>query len=325
MTIHLKAAIVAGALGIGFAPAHHADAQTYPTQTIKIIVPTSAGGPVDIVGRMVADILSKRGWLAVVENRPGAGGLLGAREVARAPPDGYTLLVGNTGTLAVNPAVSANPGYDPVKSFAPVAKVWESYQLLTVHESSPWRSLKELIEYAKSNPGRLNYAHLGTGSQPHLSGEYFKMRSDTNIVGVSFRGGVEASTAVLSQAVQMTFADVSILLPLVRDGKLRALAISSAKRSPLALELPTMMEAGVPDYEVTSFFGIVAPAGTPDQIVRTLNAAINEGLKTPETQAKIARFGAVSNPGSPEDFASLIFAHGKHWAEIAKSTGVRTN
>src|SRR5262249_43630798 len=229
------------------------------------------------------------GQPVVVENRPGAAGSLGARAVMTAPPDGLTLLAGNTSVLAVIPSVSASAGYDPTPNFSAVAKVSESYQILVVHPSSPWRTAKELVDYAKANPGKLNYAHTGAGGLPHLTGELFQLRAGVRMVGVPFRSGGESVTGTLNRAVDLTFESITILLPLTREGKLRALAITSAARTPLAPDLPTMVEAGVPDYEVTTFNGIVAPAGTPGAIVNKLNAAINEGLQTSEMKATIAQ------------------------------------
>ena len=228
------------------AAATPAAAQTYPDKPIRLIVPGAPGGPTDVPARLATQFLPKLGQPAVIENRPGAGGALGARAAATAPPDGHTLLVANTSVLAVFPAVSASAGYDPTKDFAPVAKFSESFQILVVSPSSPWRSVKDLVETAKANPGKLNYAHTGRGGLPHLTGELFLARTGVDIVGVPYRSGGEAVTAVLSEAVHMTFEGITILLPLIRDGKLRALAVTSRARTPLAPDLPTMMEAGVP-------------------------------------------------------------------------------
>src|SRR5262249_19273679 len=236
-------------------------AQTYPDKPIKLIVPGASGGPTDVPARLAAQFLPRLGQPVVIENRPGAGGAIGARAVAAAPPDGYTLLVANTSVLAVIPAVSASAGYDPTRSFAPVAKFSESFQILVVHPASPWTSVKELIAYAKANPGKLDYAHTGAGGLPHLTGELFLARAGVDIVGVPYRSGGESVTAVLSQAVHMTFEGITILLPLIREGKLRALAVSGRARTALAPDLPTMIEAGVPDYDVTTFNGFMAPAG----------------------------------------------------------------
>jgi len=298
-------------------------AQTYPDHPIKLIVPSASGGPTDIPARMTAGFIPKLGQPGVVENRPGAGGALGARSVASSPPDGYTLLVGNTSVFAVNPAVSTSAGYDPLKDFAPVAKFSESFQILVVDPSLRVTSVKELLDYIKANPGKLNYAHTGVGGLPHLTAELFIARTGANIVGVPYRSGGEAVTALLGQNVQMTFEAISILLPLIRDGKVRALAVTSPARTPLAPDLPTMMEAGVPNYEVTTFNGIAAPAGTPAPIIGKLNAAINEGLLTAATKETLAKLGAVASPGSPQDFAAFIAAELAKWKSVAQQANVK--
>jgi tripartite-type tricarboxylate transporter receptor subunit TctC len=303
-----------------------AAAQAYPDKPIRIIVPAGPGGPTDLPARLASQILPpKFGQPVVIENRPGVGGVLGARAVIASPADGYTLMAGNTSVLAVYPSVSASAGFDPRTAFAPVAKVSESYQILVVHASSPWKTVKELVDHAKANPGKLNYAHTGAGGLPHLTGELFRARSGADFVGVPYRSGGEAVSAVLSQAVHMTFESITILLPLIRDGKVRALAITSGKRTPLAPDLPTMVEAGVPDYEVTTFNGIVAPAGTPAGIVNMLNVAINDGLKTQEVQDLIKRLGAVSVPGSAADFTAFIAAQNVKWQDVAKSANIKVN
>jgi len=289
-------------------------------------VPAGAGGPTDVPARLASQILQpKLGQPIVIENRPGAGGAIGARAVASALPDGYTLLAGNTSVLAVGPSVSASAGYDPVKDFAAVAKVSESYQILVVHPSQPWKTVKDLVEHSKANPGALNYAHTGAGGLPHLTGELFIARSGAMLTGVPYRSGGEAVTAVLSEAVQMTFESITILLPLIREGKVRALAITSGRRTPLAPDLPTMIEAGVPDYEVTTFNGIAAPAGTPVHIVELLNAAMNEGLKSDEIQATIKRLGAVSQPGTAADFGAFIAAQSRKWRAVAKDANIKVD
>ena len=301
-------------------------AQSYPSQPVRIIVSSSPGGPNDTVARLASQILTaKFGQPAVVENRAGAGGALAAREVAAAKPDGHTLMVGNTSTMAVIPAMQAKPGYDSLKDFAPVALFWESYQLLVVHASSPWQSARDFIDAAKSTPGKITYAHTGPGGMPHLSGELFQARTGTKLVPVPYRSGGELATAVLTHATDASIGDFAAMIALVREGRLRALAVTSAARTPLAPEIPTMMELGVPDYDVTTFFGIVAPAGTPDDIVNTLNAALNDGLKTAEAQALIQRIGVVSRPGTPEDFAGFIAAKRRQWGTVAEAIGMKAN
>jgi tripartite-type tricarboxylate transporter receptor subunit TctC len=301
---------------------HAADA--YPNRPIKIIVPAAPGGPNDDPARMAVQILPpKLGQPVVVEHRPGAGGAIGTREVAKAAPDGYTLLSAGTGMLAVTPVLSASAGYDPTRDFAPVAEFMEGFHVLVVHPSSPWQSVRDLIDDARANPGKINFAHTGTGNLPHLSAELFMSRAGVSLVGVPYRSGGESVTAVLGQAVHMAFDNVTLLLPLVAEGKLRALAVTSPARSALAPALPTMMEAGVPDYDVTTFFGIAAPAGTSPAIVNTLNTAIVEALNTPQMQQTIARLGAVARPGSPSDFAAVIAAHAKKWAALGKAANIK--
>jgi tripartite-type tricarboxylate transporter receptor subunit TctC len=299
-------------------------ADAYPNKPIRIIVPAAPGGPNDDPARMAAQILPpKLGQPVVVEHRPGAGGAIGTREVARAAPDGYTLLSAGTGMLAVTPVLSASAGYDPTRDFAPVAEFMEGFHVLVVHPSAPWRSVKDLVDDARANPGKINFAHTGTGNLPHLSAELFMSRAGVSLVGVPYRSGGQSVTAVLGQAVHMAFDNVTLLLPLVAEGKLRALAVTSRARSALAPDLPTMIEAGIPDYDVTTFFGIVAPAGTEAAIISTLNRIIVEALREPQMQQTIARLGGVARPGSPADFAAVIAAHTKKWAALGKVANIK--
>lgn len=293
-----------------------AAAQDYPVRPIHLIVPAAPGGPTDLPARLVAQVLPSLGQPGVVENRPGGGGVVGARSVATAVPDGYTLLVGNTSVLAVNPAVSASAGYDPDKNFAPVVKVSESYQILVVAPSSPYRSVADVIAFARQHPGKLNVAHTGQGGLPHLTVKLLEARAGIELVGVPYRSGAESVTAVLGGQVDMTLEGITILLPLIRDGKLRALAVTSRTRTPLAPDLPTMIEAGVPDYEVTTFNGLVAPAGTPAAIVARLNAAINAGLQSADMQNRLRTLGALSRPNTPAEFAAFIAAEHARWAAL---------
>src|SRR5215831_16221598 len=232
------------ALCLGLNAADPVAAQDYPTQPLKVIVPAAPGGPSDFPARLASQILPSRlGQPVIVENRGGAGGAIGARAVAGSPPDGYTLMVGNTSTLAVIPAVSVSAGYDPIKDFAPIAKVTEGFQIVVVHPSSPWKSINGLVEDSKSNPGKLNYAHTGPGGLAHLAGELFILRSGAKLTGISYRSGAESVTAVLSRAVDVTLENVAILAPLIRDGKVRALAVANKTRTPLLPDVPTLAEA----------------------------------------------------------------------------------
>ena len=304
-------------------PGNAEGASVYPSKPIKIIVPSAAGGPTDVPARLASQILPKLGQPVVVENRPGAAGALGTREVMKAAPDGYTLLSGGSAMLGVLPALSSNVGYDPTRDIAPVALFMEGFQILVVHPSSPWTSVSDVIAAAKANPGRFNYAQVGTGHLTHLAGELFMLGTGTKLVGVPYRSGGESLTAVLSQAVHMTFENVAILLPLIAEGKLRALAVTSRARSPLVPNIPTMIEAGVPDYEVTGFFGIEAPATTPTPIVNLLNATINEALRTPEMTATMAKLGVAPRPCSPEEFAAIIAAYIQKWRVVGKAANIK--
>jgi len=300
-----------------------AGAQSWPDRAIRLVVPAAPGGPTDIPARLLSQILPKLGQPVVVENRPGAGGAIGARSVASAVPDGYTLLVGNTSVLAVIPAVSPSAGYDPAKSFAPVAKISESYQTLVVHPSAPWKSVREFVADAKANPGKFNLAHTGAGGLPHLTAELFKASTGVDLLGVPYKSGGEAVTALLGQQVHVTFEAISILLPLIRDAKVRALAITSRNRTPLASDIPTMIEAGVPDYEVSTFYGVVAPAGTAPDIVAKLNIAINEGFAAEDMRAAISKLGSTPALGSADAFAAFMAAQTAKWGEVAKKANIK--
>lgn len=304
-------------------PARAADA--YPTKPIKIIVPAAPGSPSDVPARIASQILTSRlGQPVVVENRPGAGGGLGAKIAAAAPPDGYTLLIGNSSNLAAIPAVSDNAGYDPVTSFAPIVRIMEGFQLLAVHSESPWKTLKDFIADAKARPGAINYGHTGPGGLPHLAAELFMLRTGTNLTAVSYRGG-ESANAILSQTIQATFENISILRGLVEDGKLRALAVMHKSRSTLLTAVPTMAEAGVADCEANTFFGLVAPAGTPADVVDKLNQAVNDELATPAMQTAIAALGSEVVQNSPKEFAAYIATQSKLWIDVGKAAGIRVN
>jgi tripartite-type tricarboxylate transporter receptor subunit TctC len=298
-------------------------AQTYPARPIRLIVPAGPGGPNDVLARLLAQHLPQTlGSTVVVENHAGGGGRIGARVVAAAEPDGHTLLIGNTATLANIPAFSKNVGYDPIKSFTAVAKITDSFQVLVVRQDFPAQSVAELIAYAKAKPGKLNFASSGAGNLTHLAGELLNLKTGIGIVHVPYKSTAESVTAILSDQVQLTFSSISTVLPHLRENKIKALAVSGAKRAPELPDVPTMVESGVSDYVVTSFFGVVAPAGTPADIVTKLNAAINEGLKVPAIVASMRRLGAEPSTGSPQEFAAFIVAELKKWTAVAQSSGI---
>jgi tripartite-type tricarboxylate transporter receptor subunit TctC len=301
-------------------------ADDYPNRPIKIVVPASAGGPTDVPARIASEILNaKFDQAVVVEHRPGAGGAIGARDVANAVPDGYTLLAGNTSTLAVIPAVSKSAGYDPTKSFLPIVRITEGFQILVVNPASPWKTLKDFIDFAKANPGKINYAHTGPGGLPNLAGELFMLRSGTKLTGVSYRSGGESATAVLGKAVDATFENIAILRALIQSGKLRGLAAQNRTRTPLLPALPTMAEEGVPNCEANTFFGLVAPAKTPPDIIQKISNIMNEGLTKPEIQKTIAVLGSEAKPNSPAEFAAYIAQQHRKWVAVGKAAHVEVD
>jgi tripartite-type tricarboxylate transporter receptor subunit TctC len=313
-----------GSVLLSTAAGRASTADDYPNKAVKIVVAAAAGGPTDVPARIASQILTpKLAQPMVVENRPGAGGALGARVVATSAPDGYTLLMGNTSTLAVIPAVAESAGYDPVKDFAPIVRITEGFQILVVHPDSPWKTVKDFVEHAKANPGKINYGHTGPGGLPHLAGELFMLRSGARLTGVSYRSGGESSTAVLGKTIDATFENIAILRGLIIEGKLRALAVQNKIRTPLLPNVPTMTEAGVPDCEANTFFGLVAPAGTPAAIIKKLSAVMNEGLATPEMQNTITNLGSEAKPNTPEEFAAYVAVQHKKWMAVGKAANVK--
>ena len=317
-------AIVATIFG-ALAPA--AGAQTYPNRPVKIIMPFAPGGPTEFIIRLIADRLTGTlGQAFIIENRPGgAGGTVGARSVAVAEPDGYTLLFSSPGPLVTAAAVYRNLDYDPIKSFAPIAMVIYAPQMLVVHPSVPATSIPELIAYAKSNPGKIAFGSSGYGTQPHMLGEMLKLTAGVDIVHVPYRGAGQSVTDLLAGQVQMIFETTAILLPHVEGGRLRALAVATQARSPLLPGVPTTAESGYPKLIASFWSGLLAPAGTPPNIVQKLNAAINEILKSKEAQTGLARLNAEAKAGSPQDFAAFIAAETPRWAAIANATGIKAD
>ncbi|MET0630868.1 MAG: tripartite tricarboxylate transporter substrate binding protein [Xanthobacteraceae bacterium] len=312
------------ALAVGICGMSAASAQPYPARPIKLIVPFPPGGPVDVTARIIAQHLPRTlGQTVVVENRAGAAGALGAKAVAGSDPDGYTLLCGNISTLVVLPAVTNNRDYDPAKAFVPIAKVSQNHEVLVVHPAFPAKSVAELVAYAKANPGKLNFGSAGHGNATHLAAELFKLKTGTDIVHIPYKGAAEAVTGVLGGQVHMFFGDIAGVLPLMREGTLRALAVSSEARNPLVPDLPTMIESGVPDYVVLTYIGVVAPAGTPESIISKLSGAINASLTAPEVMAAFAKLGAEVRPDSPQAFAAFLAAETQKWATVAKAANIK--
>jgi tripartite-type tricarboxylate transporter receptor subunit TctC len=300
-----------------------ARAQDYPDRPVKIIVPTPPGGPVDVIARLTANSLqSSLGKAFVVENRPGAGNTIGSKDAAEAAPDGYTLLYSSASGLVIAPLLHPDAGYDPLKSYAPVALVGESSNILVVNPSVPANTVQELVAYAKANPGKVNFSSGGIGVLPHLIGEMFKARAGIDIVHVPYKGGGPSISDVVAGNVQMTFEGTSILLPLIKAGRLRALAVTTPKRIPQLPDVPTMVESGFPNFVSTSWTGLLAPAHTPEPVIAKLNAAINEGLKTPELKAALERLSNEPLGGTPADFTAVIKGDLDKWSPIVNSLGL---
>jgi tripartite-type tricarboxylate transporter receptor subunit TctC len=313
-------ALIAGAAVTATARA----AEDYPNRPITLVVPYAAGGGNDVMARTVADKMSRTlGQQIVVENRPGAGGSIATRQVAKAAPDGYTLIIGGTGTLAVNPALYPNVGYDPRKDFAPVGLIGTSALILLVHPSLPVHSVRELIDLAKKEPGKLNYASAGVGSGIHLGMMLFEQAADIVLTHVPYRGTGPALTDLLGGHVKIYMSSLPSAIGIVREGKVRALAVTGAKRSEVFPELPTVAEAGLPGFEAELQYGIIAPAGTPRPIIDKLNAALREALAAPDTKERMAKDGTVPLPTTPEEYAARIDREMTKWEPIVRKSGAK--
>ena len=299
-------------------------AQTYPTKPIRLVVPFPPGGATDILARDVAQKLTEAwGQSVIVDNRPGAGGNIGSELVAKAAPDGYTIEMGTVGTHAINASLYAKMPYDHVKDFTPVILVAGVPNVLVVNPSVPANSVAEIIAYAKANPGKLNFASSGNGTSIHLSGELFKVMAGVQITHIPYKGSTPALQDLLAGQVQMMFDNLPPSLPQIKAGKLRALAVTSATRAPALPDVPTLAESGLPGFEASSWFGILAPAGTPAPIVAKLNGEIAKWLATPEAKEKLAKQGANAAGGSPDDFAKHIAAETAKWAKVVKDSGAK--
>ena len=297
-------------------------AQAFPDRPIKFIVPSPAGGPPDVMARLLSDkMAASLGQPVIVENRGGAGGTIGARSVLAAAPDGYTLLMGSTSTLLIAPLIYKNAGYN-AGSFAPVARVADSSEVLAVHPSVPAKSVAELIGLAKSQPGTLNFGSAGIGTLPHIEGELLKARAQIDISHVPYRGGGLALTGLLGGQIHILFSTLTQMLPNIRDGRLRGLAVTSAARSKLAPDIPTMVESGFDQFIVTSISAIVVPPGTPIDIRRQLNEAVATALASEEVQQSLSRMGGEARPASPEDLASYLAQEQQRWSRIVETTKV---
>ena len=298
-------------------------AQNYPAKTIRLVSPFPPGGSVDVVGRILAAKLTENlGQQVIVDNRSGASGIIGTELVAKAPPDGYTLLI-NTLPLVTNEFLMPRMPYDPIRDFEPISMVTSSPSLVTVHPSVPARSVKEWIALAKSKPGQLNYSAAGVGTNPHIAGELFNLLAGVNIVAVQFKGGGPADIAALSGEVAATFGNISQEVEYVKSGRLRALAVTSTTRNSALPELPTVIEAGLPGYEFLTWHGILAPKGTPAPIVKLLNEQLKKILTGPGEAKLWQDRGLDVIASSPEDFAARLVNERKKWGDVIKKRGIK--
>jgi tripartite-type tricarboxylate transporter receptor subunit TctC len=328
MKMVLRIGILLAALSIWF-PGPVAWAQDYPNRRIAIIVPFPAGSGPDVYARIIGEKLSSRlGQPVIIENRPGSGGATGGRAVTKSDPDGYTILFGSTSSVVVSPAVAKEPPFDPVTAFAPIIQVARGPFILSVRSDLPISSLQQLIDYAKRNPGKLNYGTSGPGSLHHLSTEMLKHATGIDVVHIPFPGGAQSWTALQSGVVDMIFDSMPGPISALQAGKARAIAVTGAKRMgdlpdiPLA-GVPTFEEQGVNGVDVVFWFGILAPAGTPKPVIAKLNAALAASIDDPAVKAKFAQQSIEVVGGTPEAFGRLIEAETRHWQEVVKTTGTK--
>jgi tripartite-type tricarboxylate transporter receptor subunit TctC len=327
MQISKRSAAALGAcLAIAATTAPALAQQSYPNKPIRMVCPFPPGGTTDLVARLVAQKFSEAwGQQVVVDNRPGAGGVIGTEMVAQAAPDGYSILLGSITTHAVNPALYKKLRFDPIRDFAPVSLVVSSPQLLALHPSVAAKSVKELIALAKARPGQLNYGSAGTGTSPHLTFELFKSMAAIDVVHVPYKGTGPAITDLLGGQVQMMITGVVALMPHVKSGKLRAVGVTSAKRVAALPEVPTIAESGVAGFDVSSWFGVFLPAATPRAIVMKMNREIHRMLENPEVRQRLIDQGADPASNTPEEFAVYVKSEMTRWGQVVRSTGARVD
>jgi tripartite-type tricarboxylate transporter receptor subunit TctC len=318
-----RRAWLAGAVASTAALARRADAQAYPSRVIKMIVPFAPGGPADTMARLAAQQLSTRlGQSVIIDNRGGAGGTIAAKAAAGAEPDGYTLMFGNTATFSVGPAVYTNIGYDPIKNFAPIALFSVSTNLLVTDPKLPVQSVAELIAYAKANPGKVNFGSAGAGTVSHITGEYFARSAGITLMHIPYKGTGPALSDLLGGHIPTAFAPVPATHANVAAGLLRALAVTSTTRSSLLPDVPTMIEAGLPGFDASLYYGLVAPAGTPRPVIDRLNRELRAALASDEVKKQLGLDGTEITPGTPDEYAEFIDKDERKWSGLVKASGV---
>ena len=298
--------------------------QAYPQKPVRIVVGVPAGGTTDVVARLVGQKLGEQmGQQVLIDNRGGAGGNIGAELVAKAPPDGYTLFLATIGTIAINPSLYSKMPFDTLRDFAAVSQLTSMPQLLVVHPSVPVKSVKELIAYAKSRPGQLTFASGGSGTAIHLAGELFKSMAGVDMVHVAYKGGGPAMTDLIGGQVSLMFDQILTALPHAHSGRLRGLAVTTANRSPAAPQIPTIAEAALPGYAVTTWHGLLAPAGTPRDIVSRLNGETAKALQNPDIKDRFAAQGVDPVSGTPEQFSALMKSELDKWRKVIAASGTK--
>jgi tripartite-type tricarboxylate transporter receptor subunit TctC len=311
---------------LGLCAASAAYAQAFPSKPVRLIVPFPPGGAVEFYARTVQTRLAETlGQPVLIENRAGAGGMIGTDLVAKSPPDGYTLVVGNIAALAMNVGLYAKMPYDPVKDLTPVMRTVAVDYVMVVHPTVPARTVGELVAYARANPGKLSYGSAGSGSAPHLSMELFKQRAGIDLVHIPFKGGGPMVTDLLGGQIQVVIADQANLMPHVKAGKLRALAVGTLVRSAVYPDLPTIAESGYPGFEARAWQGIAGPAGLPPDLTRQIQAAIAKVMAMPDVRARLVEGGLDPIVSSPEEFGEFIRAEIAKWSKVAKDVGARVD
>ena len=299
-----------------------ASAQDFPAKPIRLIVPFPAGGPNDIIARVVGQRMSEIVKQPIlIDNRGGQGGVLGTDAVAKAAPDGYTIGIVSASSLVINPTLERVP-YDVAKDFAPVTLVTTVPEMLVVSANVPAKDLKELVALAKAEPGKLNFASAGVGGLPHLAGELFKLTAKIDIVHIPYRGAAPAINDLLGQQVQMAFLDLPVLLPHIKAGLLKPIALGAPQRAPTSPDVPTTAEVGMPDLLIENWYGMIAPAGTPEKIVTLLNRVTNEAMGDPQVKQKLADQGLTVAGDTPEHFRDYIGAETRKWGRVIKEAGL---
>ena len=320
----MKKALFALLLALPALTAATAMAQQYPSKPIVLVVPFAPGGTSELISRLVAQKLTERlGQQVVVENRPGAAGNIAMEQVARAAPDGYTLILGHIGTLAVNPAMFPKLPYDAIKDFAPVSLIAAVPNIVTVNPAVPAKTLKEFLDLARAKPGSINYGSAGNGSAGHLAMEYLKRIAKTDMVHVPYKGTGPMLTDLLAGQTQATFTGSSPLIPHIKSGKLRALAVGSAVRIPSLPEVPTIAESGFAGFETSQWYGIIAPAKTPPAIIQKLSLEIAQVMKQPDVIARLSGDGTVMIGSTPNEFAAYISKEMKRWGEVVHDANIK--